>query len=63
MTAVLPIKRFAEQGHIPARSERFYQDKNEWFFSVRSDFDQGPFSSFEAARDALTRYIESSLNK
>ncbi len=67
MSAVLQIKRFSEQGAIPVRSERFYknerQDNTEWFFSVRSGLDQGPYPTFDAAREALTCYIESSLNK
>ncbi len=63
MSAVLQIARFGEQGLIPSRSERFYKNNNEWFFSVRSGFDQGPYSTFDAAREALTQYIESSLSK
>lgn len=67
MSAVLQIKRFSEQGVIPARSERFYknerQNNTEWFFSVRSGLDQGPYSTFDVAREALTQYIESSLNE
>ena len=67
MSVVLKIRRFSEQGAIPVRSERFYknerQNNTEWFFSVRSGLDQGPYPAFDAAREALTRYIESLLNK
>ncbi len=63
MSAVLQIPRFGEQGLIPSRSERFYQNNKQWFFSVRTGLDQGPYSTFDSAREALTHYIESSLNK
>ena len=63
MSAVLQITRFGEQNVIPARSERFYQNSHEWFFSVRSGFDQGPYLTFDEAREALTHYIESSLER
>ncbi len=61
MNAVLTINRYNEQGSIPLRSERFYQESGQWFFSVRSGLDLGPFHSFEDARTALTRYIKESL--
>jgi len=63
MSAVLQITRFGEQNVIPARSERFYQNSYEWFFSVRSGFDQGPYPTFDEAREALIHYIESSLKR
>lgn len=62
MNAVLKINRFTEHGTIPFRSERFYQNNNEWFFSVRQTEDQGPFRSFDDARSALTTYINKSLS-
>jgi len=64
MNAVLQTKRFGEQaGAIPVRAERFHFNNNEWFFSVRVGLDQGPYSTFDAAREALTKYIELSLKK
>ncbi len=63
MSAVIQIARFSEQGAIPVRSERFYQSNREWFFSVRAGLDRGPYSTFAKAREALTQYIELSLNK
>ena len=63
MSAVIQIARFSEQGAIPVRSERFYQSNTQWFFSVRSGLDHGPYATFDDAREALTQYIELSLNK
>ena len=62
MNAVLTLNRFNEQGTIPARSERFYQESGQWFFSVRSSTDLGPFKTFEEAREALTVFIKESLS-
>lgn len=62
MNAAFIINRFNEQGSIPLRSDRFYQNNNEWFFSVRQTGDQGPFKTFEDARSALTAYINKSLS-
>jgi len=62
MNAIFTINRFNEQGAIPCRSDRFYQNNNEWFFSVRQTTDQGPFQSFADARSALTAYINMSLS-
>jgi len=62
MNAVYSINRFNEQGRIPVRSERFYQNNNEWYFSVRAGLDQGPYKTFEEARQALTLYIKESLS-
>lgn len=59
---MLQISRFGEQGLIPSRSERFYQNNKEWFFSVRTGLDQGPYPTFYAAREALTQYIDLSLS-
>jgi len=61
MNAVLSINRFNEQGQIPLRSERFYQESSQWFLSIRSDLDLGPFLTFDEARLALTVYIKKSL--
>ena len=61
MNAVLSINRFNEQGQISLRSERFYQESGQWFFSIRSDLDLGPFPTFDEARLALTVYIKESL--
>lgn len=62
MNAVLAINRYNEQGQIPLRSERFYQESSQWFFCVRANVDLGPFSTFEDARSALTAYIKESLS-
>lgn len=62
MNAVFFINRFNEEGAIPFRSDRFYQNNNEWFFSVRQTEDQGPFQTFEDARLGLTAYITKSLS-
>ena len=62
MNAVFTINRYNEEGSIPFRSDRFYQNNNEWFFSVRQTEDQGPFQKFEDARLALTAYINKSLS-
>ena len=61
MNAVISINRFSENGPVPVRSERFYINNNEWYFSVRIGFDQGPYESFEEARHALALYIKESL--
>jgi len=61
MNAVFKIHRFNEQGQIPLRSERFYQESSQWFFSIRSNLDLGPYQTFEEARLALTVYINESL--
>ena len=61
MNAVLSINRFSENSPIPERSERFYSNNNEWYFSVRVGFDQGPFQTHAEARTALAIYIKESL--
>ena len=61
MNAVLSINRFSENGPIPERSERFYLNNNEWYFSVRVGLDQGPYETFAEARQALALYIKESL--
>ena len=61
MNAVVLINRYSEQGRIPVRSERFYEDAGQWFFSVRSGLDLGPYETFSDARQALTDYIKDSL--
>ena len=61
MNAVVQINRFNEQGRIPIRSERFYQDAEKWFISVRAGLDLGPFETFSDARQALTSHINKSL--
>ena len=61
MNAVFKIHRFNEQGQIPLRSERFYQESSQWFFSIRSNLDLGPYPTFEEARLALIVYIKESL--
>ena len=61
MNAVVQINRYNEQGRIPSRSERFYQDSENWFISVRAGLDLGPFKTFLDARQALTAYINKTL--
>ena len=61
MNAVFKINRFSEHGAIPLRSDRFYQESNRWYISVRSELDLGPFKTFDDAREALTLYIKESL--
>lgn len=62
MNAVFKINRFSEQGAIPLRSDRFYQESGQWYFSIRSERDHGPFQSFDDARIALTQYIKETLS-
>jgi len=42
------------------RFSRFYSVANEWYFSVREEEDQGPYSSRLAAENNLKKYL---LNK
>ncbi len=50
--------RQGESGRIPARSERFFQSGDEWYFSIRRGVDQGPYLSKEGARRALADFID-----
>jgi hypothetical protein len=62
MNAVFKINRYSESGVLPLRSDRFYQEANKWYFSIRAELDHGPFETFDDARYALTEYIKETLS-
>jgi hypothetical protein len=43
------------------RSDRFYCVNDEWYFAIRRGPDQGPYTSKEAAQDALKKFITEEL--
>ena len=53
--------RHGESGRIPARTERFFQYGDEWYFSIRRGVDQGPYPSMEEAHRALNDFIDEEI--
>ena len=42
---------------VTFRSNRFFTNGNDWYFSTREGIDQGPFESRIVAHDAIQKYI------
>ena len=42
---------------ITVRSNRFFTNGSDWYFSTREGLDQGPFPSRILAHDAIQNYI------
>ncbi|MFO7603829.1 MAG: DUF6316 family protein [Gammaproteobacteria bacterium] len=40
---------------------RIYNIDDEWYFTVRRGYDQGPYASETAAREALSAYVQEQL--
>ena len=53
------ISRRAGEAHVQVtiRSNRFFTNGNDWYFSTREGIDQGPFESRIVAHDAIQKYI------
>ncbi len=51
------MKRDGEETDAVFRSGRFYCVETEWYFSVREQSDQGPYSSKLSAEQGLKTYL------
>jgi hypothetical protein len=49
--------RRGEQGAIPPRSRRYYNNGKEWFFITRDGKHHGPYQHFTEAEAALKLYL------
>ena len=50
--------RKGELGAVPFRSGRFFYIDSKWYFACREGKEIGPFTSKQAAEEALAKYIE-----
>ena len=58
----LYLNRNGESAHTFHRSEgRIYNIDDEWYFTVRRGYDQGPYPTEIAARQTLARYVQEQL--
>ncbi len=52
-----PLLRNNESGSIPARSSRFFQQEEYWYFRTREGLDIGPFDTQADAEDGVNGFI------
>lgn len=50
--------RDGEEGPVPIRSGRFYNENGLWYVTTREGKPIGPFNTKEEAEQALTAFIE-----
>jgi len=55
------VNRQGEQGWVQQRSERLFQDGDDWYFAIRHGVEQGPYTNEMEARLALREFIEEQL--
>lgn len=57
----MKLYRFGEHRPIPQRKDRFYQDGDAWYFSIRKGPDQGPYKDETEAKAALVEFIQDEM--
>ena len=50
--------RNGENGKVPSRQERFFQQENYWYYTTREGVDIGPFDSREDAVYGAGEFVE-----
>lgn len=53
-----PLIRDGEDGPVPLRSGRLYNENGQWYVSTREGRPIGPFATREQAEDALSDFID-----
>lgn len=52
------MNRRGEQGSLPSRSRRFFQQDNYWYYNTREGVPIGPFDSLSEAETGVSDFID-----
>ena len=59
----LYLNRYGEAAKFFHRNaERVYCIEDEWYFTIRRGYDQGPYETEDEARQALARFVQEQIN-
>lgn len=50
--------RNGENGKVPARHERYFQNEDYWYYTTREGVDIGPFDTAEDAAHGADEFVE-----
>lgn len=54
----MKLNRSGEQGSVPERHDRFFQNDEYWYYTTREGVDIGPFDTLETASQGADEFIE-----
>ena len=52
------MNRFGEEGKVPARSKRFFQKGDYWYYNTREGVEIGPFDTQQEAETGASEFID-----
>lgn len=54
----LAMNRNGENGGVPDRNSRFYQQDDYWYYTTREGVHIGPFDTLQKAESGVSAYID-----